>query len=360
MSVAAIRVQCDLCKQPLWDSPRRSSEKCIHVFHEKCFKLDTCPICFSANISQMAKEAAADAHLIKFHGVVRGFFQGLSDRMLHYAIEKKDLSVVSSLLNEKASPSARFEESSALYRACKNEAVSIVGVLLEQRADPEKDLGSSANEVIYGEGEQRKPIEAVLETGNVELARVMSRYVRFEDEPDQYGLTPILKSVRDRHEELALFLIEQGADIHRKDREGRLLSLDAAITGCLRVIQELERRGVDLNAQDKNGGMALHGAAMGENPELLSYLLARGASQFVNTVWVTMGTPLALAIKYSRLENVHLLIKAGADPTLPYDGESLLSLAKKQIAICRIVWINNENSQGELKAAEDIFDLLNQ
>jgi hypothetical protein len=84
----------------------------------------------------------------------------------------------------------------------------------------------------------------------------------------------------------------------------------AAATGDLRTVKAFLERGVDVNAQGRNGS-ALHGAAVEGELEVIEFLIAHGAD--VNAVNVYGDTPMANAMEAKKraAETQALLAKYG-------------------------------------------------
>jgi ankyrin repeat protein len=57
--------------------------------------------------------------------------------------------------------------------------------------------------------------------------------------------------------ETAALLLERGADIKKRDRDGRSALMWAAQYGRLKTVELLLQRGADANAKDKRGNNAL-------------------------------------------------------------------------------------------------------
>jgi ankyrin repeat protein len=81
--------------------------------------------------------------------------------------------------------------------------------------------------------------------------------------------------------------------------------------GCVEV---LHSAGADLNKKEWRGRTPLHFAAMGENCEVVCYLLKHGCD--ANVLDVDLCTPLFYACKNGRWKNIKALIHGGADTNL--------------------------------------------
>lgn len=112
------------------------------------------------------------------------------------------------------------------------------------------------------------------------------------------GYTPLGLAAYFGHEETAAFLLDAGADVNLKGKDGRLNNtpLHASIAGDhINIVKLLLKHNADINSQ-----------CMGESREGF--------------------TPLHVAIHFNRLEMVKLLLEHGASPTIP-NQNSLTPLA---------------------------------
>jgi Ankyrin repeats (many copies) len=74
-------------------------------------------------------------------------------------------------------------------------------------------------------------------------------------------------------------LIEAGADIELKDRDGRTPLINAvSVDYYLPLIEYLLEKGANINAQDKAGWSALHFCAQDNKIELAEFLIKNGAT----------------------------------------------------------------------------------
>jgi uncharacterized protein len=91
-------------------------------------------------------------------------------------------------------------------------------------------------------------------------------------------------------------LIEGGADIELKDRDGRTPLINAvSVDYYLPLIEYLLEKGANINAQDKAGWSALHFCAQNNRIELAEFLIKNGATVDIKDQWG--ATPLMRAAK---------------------------------------------------------------
>ncbi|MBI3211780.1 MAG: ankyrin repeat domain-containing protein [Simkania negevensis] len=261
------------------------------------------------------------------------------DRLFHAAINEGECDVVAFLIACGVSVSGLLEGISPLYTACKHGKIEIAQLLLENGAlsTQKNDLSYQAkwskywhiNDIVGLHG--ATPMKAAISSGSRDLVNLLIQYKAPFDEPGPDGRSPVFLAVFYRREDLALFFIENGANIKVRDYHGISLLSMTVRGGCLRVAQELVKRGVDIAEQDEDGSTALYDAAGGKNPELLAFLLQHGAAAVKNVLWLGKWTPISSAVSSGNVENVKLLVEAGADLSINYEGMDILELAKKEL-----------------------------
>ena len=104
--------------------------------------------------------------------------------------------------------------------------------------------------------------------------------------------------------------------LHEDDRyQATTLLFAAARLGCEAEARALLDRGAAIDAKDREGKTALAKAAEADKLPLIRLLLERGAN--VNARAVDGSTPLFYAAEQDRGAVVALLLERGADPNLP-------------------------------------------
>jgi len=135
--------------------------------------------------------------------------------------------------------------------------------------------------------------------------------------PDVRGLTPLMSAASKMSVVLIRMLLEAGAraSINAKDNEGRTALMFAAERGHVETIKMLLEAGAAINAKDNMGQTALmyaHGHRYSGISTLAAgkCLIAAGAN--VNDVNTQRQTPLMLAVQRHYVEEVKMLLEAGA------------------------------------------------
>ncbi len=144
---------------------------------------------------------------------------------------------------------------------------------------------------------------------------------------DGDGRTPFTEAAFYGHTEIARMLINHGADIFAKKRDGasaittsnkdigqlikqNLALIDAARSGDDKAVKDMLDKGACVNIHDADGRTALTEAAWNNHLETVKLLLEKGAD--VNAKKKDGASPLSIATGRGSKEIAELLKKAGA------------------------------------------------
>jgi hypothetical protein len=106
-----------------------------------------------------------------------------------------------------------------------------------------------------------------------------------------------------------VLLARPGVDVNALNQQGESALMMAALKGDLAGAQLLLEHGAKVNL---TGWSPLHYAASGPEPELVQFLLDRGAE--IDATSPNGSTPLMMAAQYGAEDSVTLLLERGADP----------------------------------------------
>lgn len=109
-------------------------------------------------------------------------------------------------------------------------------------------------------------------------------------------------------------LFKRGADLNRAASKGKTCVIFASVNGNLPMVQFLVKSGAKFLKRDTSKKSPLIYAIINGHVELASYLLRIG-SEFAEGD-ASNNTPLHYACAYGRYEIIGLLMEAGADPNV--------------------------------------------
>ncbi|MBN2858477.1 MAG: ankyrin repeat domain-containing protein, partial [Candidatus Delongbacteria bacterium] len=98
-----------------------------------------------------------------------------------------------------------------------------------------------------------------------------------ESRIDTY-FTPLNYAALEGKTDIVKYLVDKGADINTRDREGSIPLQNAAIKGYFEIVKILVENGSDVNYKDYNDVTPLHFACMSGNLEMIKFLESKGAN----------------------------------------------------------------------------------
>ncbi|XP_018015602.1 uncharacterized protein LOC108672450 [Hyalella azteca] len=143
------------------------------------------------------------------------------------------------------------------------------------------------------------------------------------------GWTALMYAAHYGHHEAVLLLHSRGASVHTKTGEGCTALMLAAGCGQTMTVKVLLECGSLLEARDKQSWTAVFHAVQSRHPAVLELLLTSGANAMACEPQKG-ETALQFGIRANDLDLVQLLLKYGADPTVPdHCGETPFCLASR-------------------------------
>lgn len=339
-------IPCSSCNQPL-NTPIISLNDCRHYLHKHCYEKLTqpdsvCPKC-TTPITGGVEDTEIKATMDKIDRLAIPFINSvprrlLFDYLLHNSIQNNETDIAVALMGRVESVSSLIDGRSPLYRACEKGNLTLAERLLKLGADANqkndfRGLTDRGIPLPLKHPHGSTPMRAAAESGNIDLVKLLLAYRASIDEPDSEGNAPVFVALDASNEDLALFFIEMGAKFAVKNSDGISLLRCACKALCLKFVQELINRGADVTEKDEDGHTLLHEAAEKNSPTLLPLLLQTDAKRLLNDLWLKKWTPLSMAVKSGLVENVRILVEAGADLSIKYPDSygipmTLLDLAK--------------------------------
>ena len=227
---------------------------------------------------------------------------------LMVAVFLRDAAQVRALLKQGADPNVRgFYKATALCFAAEKGDPEIPRLLLDAGADVNVEAEYGQTPLDFAtQNRKREPVE---------LVRLLLERGAQVTPPIQPPFTaPILNAVRAGHLRVAALLVEHGADVQARDKEGKTLLQIAVSANQPDTIRNLVQRGLDVNAPAPNGDTPLLQSAFSQQDadKVVHALIASGAN--VEIANREGKTPLRVAAGLAELRTFEMLLTAGANP----------------------------------------------
>ncbi len=128
---------------------------------------------------------------------------------------------------------------------------------------------------------------------------------------DNQGWTPVIQALNEGKKEIAMELINRGADVSIGDNENTQPIHFAAMIGSTELFELIRSKGIDPEQKDDNGITPLFYSIQGKQPEMSKYLIENGANLKIvsNNQW----SLLLYAVVFGQPETARLLITKKAD-----------------------------------------------
>lgn len=188
--------------------------------------------------------------------------------------------------------------------------IGVISFLLTNCAEPKNSYKQQLAEM--GIPFDKKNYTDSIIHGDIEAVRLFLSAGMSPDMRNE-GLPPLVEATRRGHSDIALALIDAGADVNARDAYGVTAMMFAAICGSAEVIERLIDEGADVNTQDLEGRSVLIEALTTENDipgSTIRSLVDAGAAPNVRIYGGI--TPLMLAAT-GEPAVLQMLIDAGAD-----------------------------------------------
>jgi ankyrin repeat protein len=172
------------------------------------------------------------------------------------------------------------------------------------------------------------PLHYAVGFGNTEAIRVLVKHgADVETDSDlSAGATPLIWAATLCRMPAAQVLLELGAKVGTRDRNGRTALYLAARAGCEEVFRLLLEKGANPSSINYERSSILNGACLGGNKTIVELLLAKDPD--LEQADARGFTPLLSAAEHGHAEIVKLLLARGADPKAKQDqGMGALHLA---------------------------------
>jgi ankyrin repeat protein len=136
--------------------------------------------------------------------------------------------------------------------------------------------------------------------------------------PDD-GYSPLLDALSSQHEKIALYLMENGANVIVKGSDGNIPIMFAIEYGQVKAAEKLIELDCDITTTTMWGVNALHGACKNGHFKIVQLLIQKGVN--IESVTDNGETPLALACSSGHKNIAEFLISHNADINNGYDKD---------------------------------------
>lgn len=240
------------------------------------------------------------------------------------ATTREALRIVSALVLAGSDLGIRDSKGRApLVRAVKGELTDDLASLMIDSGARVGDADDEKNTALH----YAAMCSASPEMGNTEMVRILMAMGADHALKNERGRTPLFEAVLFDRLERAKDLLESGADISTADSHDRTPLFAAVNQGYTKMTELLCSSGANVDIKDRNGHTPLHCAISHGHGEIAVTLLAAGA----DTNLASKGeTPLCRATSKCNLQMIDLLLRHGADVTVPspnYGGGRPIHLA---------------------------------
>jgi len=230
---------------------------------------------------------------------------------LNFAVIECNVRKIRRLLERGADPNFRNDEGKTPLHDAAEYCPEAIDTLIKYGADPNaRDVGGFT------------PLHIAALEGSVEAAKALIPHADVNAR-DKEERMPLHLALEYNNCDVAMLLLQHGADPNARDGKGRTPLHLASAAGCVEVVKTLLERGANPSIRDKSGRSPLHYAVMSLSKDVVAIVLK---DNDVNAKDVYGETPLMYLLREcARWESrrqqcreiAKLLLEHGADPTIP-------------------------------------------
>ena len=160
---------------------------------------------------------------------------------------------------------------------------------------------------------EETPLHLTSRVGHRDVALLLIEHGADPTAQSKDGTTPLHRASEGGHVDVAQLLIEHGADLTAQNNDGTTLLHHASEVGHIDLARLLIEHGADPTAQSKEGTAPLHRASEAGHVDLARFLIEQGADLTAQNNDGT--TPLHHASEGGHIDLARLLVENGADLT---------------------------------------------
>lgn len=172
------------------------------------------------------------------------------------------------------------------------------------------------------------PLHEAARSNQIGIAKILVEALDNKiDAKNKKGETPFDIACIYRRVEMATFLLKRGdttflleADATNQNSDKTPSLHHACSRGSLELVKMLIKRGVAIDATDKDNRTALHIAAREEKHEIVEFLIDNKAN--INAIDVNKMTPIYFALSAFNMKVVEILIKKGANINIRCENDN--------------------------------------
>jgi len=241
------------------------------------------------------------------------------DTPLHYAAVRNHGACVSSLLEKGAQPDAlNFGNQTALHLAAQGGAKDAVAALVKAGAAKELRDNMGRTPLVLG----------VRERGGPEVAQTLIQAGADIQSRDKNGWSALMMAAMRGSREIVDMLLDHKAALPSEAAHLQSLMAFATERGLVRLFRAITAQGGLASTSNGKGGTYLHDAAAGGAVEIVTDLVAKGLD--VNSKNRYGWTPAHYAARNGRVEVIRWLHQKGADLNArTIAGQSALNIANE-------------------------------
>lgn len=225
-----------------------------------------------------------------------------SDGLLAEAVRRQDEAMIDLLLDSGVDVNAKPKSSSrpALYHALEKKCFALTKRLL--------DIGANVNDTFpvlqWREYTEESALHYAVTNNDIEFVELLIDYGAEVDKKNKQGCTPLIRAIQRKSLPVAQLLLDHGADINLKC--GKLHPLGEAANHCSEIAKLFLERGINVNAKS-SGKTPLDYAIENGDLELVKILLDKKGI-YLNTKNNRKQSPLDCAIDSRHVEIIKILL----------------------------------------------------